>query len=364
MSLVSSSTADLKAFNSSAREGVKVPVKWRVGQIVVSLLILALAIYFNTKGWMSAGRPAPGDTKTALDQFGFVILLAFTWLSTPTVGVIATTTFQESVRKRWLLVLLAFSLVLLASSVLFVGIQPGSETALLRDYCTGFIIGITMLMAIFLGVSLVPPEIERRTILTILAKPVNRMEFILGKFLGLCLTLLVNLVLMVLIFFTTYILFEIQRQGYSAAMAVDMANQHPGLKFDVLNLANAFALHYGQLIIMAALSLVLSLVVSHVTALVGAFVIYFAGQMSSYWGVMGSGSGDDTVAQHMPKAAQGAMHIMYFLLPRLDRFDVRSQLVTEAPVFFNYVWKSWSAGLVYVGALLLIGYLVFSDREF
>jgi hypothetical protein len=55
---------------------------------------------------------------------------------------------------------------------------------------------------------------------------------------------------------------------------------------------------------------------------------------------------------------------MYFLLPRLDRFDVRTQLVTQTPVFFNYIWKSWSAGLVYVGALLLIGYLVFSDREF
>jgi hypothetical protein len=79
---------------------------------------------------------------------------------------------------------------------------------------------------------------------------------------------------------------------------------------------------------------------------------------------MGTGHGEDTVAQNMPKAAQGAMQIMYFLLPRLDRFDVRTQLVTQTPVFFNYIWKSWSAGLVYVGALLLIGYLVFSDREF
>jgi ABC-type transport system involved in multi-copper enzyme maturation permease subunit len=364
MSLVSSSTADLKAMNSRTHQGVNVPASWRIGQVVVSLLIIALAVYFNTKGWMTGPKPVPGDARTLLDQLGFVVLLAITWLTTPTVFVIANTTFQESVRKRWLLVLLIGSLVLLASSVLFVGIQPGSETALLRDYCTGFIIAMTMLMAIFLGVSLVPPEIERRTIFTILSKPVNRMEFILGKFMGLCLTLLVNLVLMVLIFFITYILFEIRRQGYAGAMDVDLAAQHPGMKFDVLNLTNAFVLHFGQLTIMAALSLVLSLVVSHITALVGAFVIYFAGQMSSYWGVMGTGHGEDTVAQNMPKAAQGAMHIMYFLLPRLDRFDVRTQLVTETPVFFNYVWKSWSAGLVYTGALLLIGYLVFSDREF
>jgi len=364
MSLVSSSTADLKAFNSGARQGVRVSARWRAAQVIVTLLILAVALYFNLKGWMSTAKPIPGDSRTLLDQLGFVVLLIITWITTPTAGVIAATTFQESVRKRWLLVLMGFSLILIAASVLFVGLQPGSETAFLRDYCTGFIITMTMLMAIFLGVSLVPPEIERRTIFTILAKPVNRMEFIMGKFLGLCLTLLVNLALMVLIFFVTYVIFEVRRQGYAGAMAIDLSANHPGLKFDLLNLLNAFILHYGQLAIMASLSLVLSLVVSHITALVGAFVIYFAGQMSSYWGVMGSGHGEDTVAQNMPKAAQGAMHIMYFILPRLDKFDVRTQLVTETPVLFNYVWKSWSAGLVYIGALLLIGYLVFSDREF
>ena len=48
----------------------------------------------------------------------------------------------------------------------------------------GFIVIITMLMAIFLGVALVPPEIERRTIFTILSKPVDRLEFLIGKFLG------------------------------------------------------------------------------------------------------------------------------------------------------------------------------------
>lgn len=364
MSLISSSTADLKSLNSTVRDGVKVPMAWRAGQVVVSLIILAVAVFYNTKGWMTGPQPIPGDAKTLLDQLGFVVLLAITWLTTPTAGVIATTTFQESVRKRWLVVLLVFSLVALAASVLFVGVQPGSEAAFLRDYCTGFIIGMTTLIAIFLGVSLVQPEIERRTILTILAKPVNRMEFVLGKFLGLCLTIFVVLFLMVLIFFVTYIVFEVRRQGYNVAMAVDVAAMHPGLKFELVNLSKAYVLHYGLLTIMAALSLVLSLIVSNITALVGAFVIYFAGQMSSYWGVMGTGNGQAEVVNNMPKAAQGAMHILYFMLPRLDRFDVRTQLVTETPVFFNYIWKSWSAGLVYVGALLLIGYLVFSDREF
>jgi hypothetical protein len=55
---------------------------------------------------------------------------------------------------------------------------------------------------------------------------------------------------------------------------------------------------------------------------------------------------------------------VYFLLPRLDRFDVNERLVNMMPVGFNYMWKTVDSGLIYVAALLTISYLVFSEREF
>jgi hypothetical protein len=55
---------------------------------------------------------------------------------------------------------------------------------------------------------------------------------------------------------------------------------------------------------------------------------------------------------------------VYYALPRMDHFDVRQKLVTDDLVSFAFVWKAWSSGLLYIGVLLVIGYLVFSDREF
>jgi hypothetical protein len=220
-------------------------------------------------------------------------------------------------------------------------------------------------MAIFLGASLVPPEIERRTIFTILSKPVNRLEFLIGKFMGLCLTLFLNLLFMSAMFLLSYTIFKVRREGWGGAMSIDVNADHLGLAFDLANMGRALLLDYGQLTIMAALSLMLSLIVSHITAIVFCFIAYFGGQTSSYWEHL-SGSGENEVhpAEHLRGPVQGIVKALYFMLPRLDRFDVRERLVTDLPIAFNYMWKAFGSGLIYVAVLLTIAYLIFSDREF
>lgn len=345
-----------------AREGQTVPARWRIGQFIALALIALLAVYYNTKGHISPPNAQPIAPRSVTDQLAFVILGVLVWLTTPNAGTIAITTLQEAVRRRWLIVLLALGIVMLLASTSLVGLQPGEEERFLRDFGTGFIVTITLLMAIFLGAALVPPEIERRTIFTILSKPVTRLEFLIGKFLGLCLTLFVNLAILSAVYLSVYAFFKIRREGYAAAI-VDVANTHTSVWFDVSNLANAMWLHFGQLVVMAALALCLSLIVSSITAIVFCFITYFGGQMSSYWETMGAHDHEGEGAP-MPKPVQGMMRVIYYLLPRLDRFDVRTQLVTDSPVAFNYVWKAFSSGLIYVAVLLTVAYLVFSDREF
>lgn len=349
-------------------ERVEIPTKWRIGQALVIGLIVLLAIYYNTIGWHSpAGENNPEDARTIFDQFGFVVLVALVWLTTPVAGVIATTTFYEAVRRRWMTALLAFGLVMLALSTFFTWMAQGEEEKFLRDFGVGFIIIMTLLMAIFLGVALVPPEIERRTIFTILSKPVNRLEFLIGKFLGLCLTLLMNLAIMGVLFLITYSLFKIRREGWAPAMLAN-ANPgagHPGLVFDLLNLSRALLLHFGQLTIMAALALTLSLIVTNITAIIFCFVAYFGGQASSFWEhLSGEGAEEGHKTEHLKGPVEGIVKVVYFMLPRLDRFDVRQRLVNDMPIGFNYIWKAFGSGLLYVTVLLTIAYLVFSDREF
>ena len=115
--------------------------------------------------------------------------------------------------------------------------------------------------------------------------------------------------------------------------------------------------------VMAALALLLSLVVSHITAIIGCFMVYFGGQMSSYWQNLGE-RGEEGAAPALSGPMQGLVKVVYYMLPRLDRFDVREKLVTDAAIGFGYVWRAWGSGLVYSAILLVIAAIIFSDREF
>ena len=107
--------------------------------------------------------------------------------------------------------------------------QPGSQQKFLRDYGLGFTVIITLIAAVFLGVALITPEIERRTILTILSKPVTRIEFLVGKYLGLMLTLVFNLVVMGSIFLLSYALFVVQKDGVDALNGGQFVREHRAL---------------------------------------------------------------------------------------------------------------------------------------
>jgi len=338
-------------------------MKWRAGQMVVLGLIFLLAIYYFTIGWKSGTKETGvADSRTAMDAIGFLILAGLTWLCTPTAGVIAMTTFQEALRRRWMTAMLAFAVVLLGLSTLFTWMQSGTEEKFLRDFGIGFIIIITLLMSIFLGVALVPPEIERRTIFTILSKPVDRLEFLIGKYLGLCLTLFVNLAIMGSLFLLSYAIFKVRNDADGLAGAMASSSVRPGLMFDLANMAKALVLQFGQLMVMSSLALTMSLIISSITAIVFCFMAYFGGQMSSYWEHLSGNDGGSEA--HLSKGLQGVVNAVYFMLPRLDRFDVRERLVTDLAINFNYMWKAMGSGLIYVAALLTIAYLVFSDREF
>ena len=360
---------------SSATETLPVPAKWRVAQLFLIALVLIGAIAYNLffvpwpfilKAMQASNIKAALTLFSLGEQLGFVLLAAMIWLCTPAAGTVAVATLQEALRRRWVIGFLAFSTIVLLFSGSLTFVQLGEEQRFLQDMGTGFIIAMTILIAIFLGVTLVPPEIERRTIFTILSKPVNRLEFLLGKFYGLCLTLFVCLFWLSAVFLIVFVVFSL-RQNPAAWSTGTSNNEAATLGFQTLNLAKALILHYGQLIVLAALSLMLSLIVTPITAITFCFLAFFGGQMSSYWGHLG-GEGHDAHAEEAGHGLNGAMQnvvkIVYYALPRMDHFDVRPQLVTDTVIAIPVMWKAWSGGLIYVSVLLTIAYLIFSDREF
>ena len=108
------------------------------------------------------------------------------------VGIVALNTFREAVRDRVLYNLVFFALVMIAASILVGQISIGIESMVILTLGLSAISVIGLLIAVFIGVALVSKEMEKRTLYALLAKPVRRWEFLLGKFGGLILTLAVN----------------------------------------------------------------------------------------------------------------------------------------------------------------------------
>src|SRR5215204_4376627 len=105
---------------------------------------------------------------------------------------IATNAFREAVRDRVLYNLVLFVLLLTAAAVFIGELSGGQERKVIVDLGLSAMLLCGVFIAIFVGVGLVYKEIERRTIYAVFSKPVGRGEFLVGKYLGLCLTLLVN----------------------------------------------------------------------------------------------------------------------------------------------------------------------------
>lgn len=105
---------------------------------------------------------------------------------------IASNTFREAVRDRVLYNLIAFA-ILLSGAAIFVGeISIGIEQLVVVNLGLTAVTLFGIVIAIFIGIGLVSKEIEKRTLYTVLSRPVRRWEFVIGKFLGLAGTLVVN----------------------------------------------------------------------------------------------------------------------------------------------------------------------------
>src|SRR5688572_5250560 len=110
--------------------------------------------------------------------------------------VIAKNTFREAVRDRVLYNLVLFVLLIVACAILLGDLTDGQEARTIVNIGLNAMLLFGAFIAIFVGVGLVSKEIEKRTVFAVFAKPVGRGEFILGKYIGLCLTLLVNVAVM------------------------------------------------------------------------------------------------------------------------------------------------------------------------
>ena len=114
---------------------------------------------------------------------------------------IALNVFKESVRDKVLYNLVFFAVMLIAVSYLLGELTAGQDVKIIKDLGLAAMSVFGLFIAVFIGIGLVSKEVERRSIYSLLAKPISRQQFIVGKYLGLVLTLLVNVTVMTIAYY-------------------------------------------------------------------------------------------------------------------------------------------------------------------
>lgn len=137
---------------------------------------------------------------------------------------IALNTFKEAVRNRILYILLIFAIVLLLFSGVVRELTISAQEQVIRSLGLGCINIFGLLIAVFVGIGLVYNELDKKTIYTIVSKPIDRWQFILGKYFGLLLTIYVNILIMAAFF---YAALYFQEYTGDAAMASFYASFEP-----------------------------------------------------------------------------------------------------------------------------------------
>jgi ABC-type transport system involved in multi-copper enzyme maturation permease subunit len=261
---------------------------------------------------------------------------------------VALNVFKESVRDRVLYSLVAFASLLIGVSYLIGQLTAGQDIKIIKDLGLAAISTFGLLIAIFIGIGLVWKEVERRSIYSLLAKPVSRPEFIIGKFVGLALTLLVNVATMTVAFYAVLAYMNTQfsdnvRASWPAP-AVD-----PGM-------LRAVALIFVELLVVTAIALFFSTFSSPFlsAALTGGLWVigHFNTDLRNFEAVVES-----------PVAASLARGL-YYILPNFAAFDIKAQVVYAQPVPSSYLLITAGYGAVYVALLLTGAVTIFARRDF
>lgn len=250
------------------------------------------------------------------------------------IRIIAANTFREALRDRILYLFLGFAVLLLASSKLFGILTVGDQSKIIKDMGLAGTQFFLMLIAVMMSVLLISRDIDSRTVYSILAKPVRRSQFLLGKFAGLLATVLVNLVLM-----TAVLMFFVWVYGGGLDPRLMLATGMIGVEMAVL----------------VAFATLFSVLTRPILGSVFTLAVFVVGHVSQdLW----------LLTRHLPgSVGRTVVSVLYYVVPNLERFDFKTEVVHQLPIPAAAVGFAVLYGLAYTALVLLLACLRFERKD-
>jgi ABC-type Na+ efflux pump permease subunit len=278
---------------------------------------------------------------------------------------ITTNTLTELTRQKAFYVLLLFALILIGSSVFMARFTFQQEFQILKDVSLGAMSIFSSLLAIVATARLIPQDIEDRTIYTILAKPVPRFEYLVGKLFGALLLLVISIAVMTVLFVAVLYFRE---QAVLNETAHELSRAPEEQLNDALNAIRTAGLNLdifagvGVIFLKACLLAALTLFVStfattNIFTVVVMLVVYFIGHLQSmareYW----------LQQQGASWLTQGFLALVALIFPDLQAFNLTDEIVAGAIIPLAIFTKTALLGVFYVAIYTLAATVVFYGKE-
>jgi ABC-type transport system involved in multi-copper enzyme maturation permease subunit len=261
---------------------------------------------------------------------------------------IAVNVFKESVRDRVPYNLAIFAVLMIAASFLIGQLTAGQDVKIIKDLGLAATSVFGVFIAIFIGIGLVSKEVERRSIYSLLSKPISRPQLIAGKYAGLVLTLAVNVAVMTIALYAVLGYMTVTESAEFKS-AWDAPGTDPALM-------KAIFLIFVELMLITAVALFFSSFSTPLLSAALTFGLYIVGHFNAdlrnFEKVV-----DSKVVAWMARG-------LYHLLPDLSAFDVKTEVVHGLPVPAGYIAMTTAYGVLYIAVLLLVATLIFSRRDF
>ncbi len=249
--------------------------------------------------------------------------------------IIAKMSLLENSRKQVFHVLCLLMLAIIAGSSLLSILTEGVKLKILKDLCMTCVLFGGAALSIALGSAAIPGDVESRTIHPIIARPVTRAQYVLGKFLGTFITVALGMLAMSVIFAGLIYAYQGTCDGFLAICVL----------FAVLEAA-----------VMTAVATALSTAASPAVTAMVSFLVYVCGTAKiGYFSGLIQGSSD--------ALSRFVFGILYHALPNLECFNLKTALVHQDAVPAGYLAQVAGYGICYVAFVILLASLHFSRKE-
>lgn len=264
---------------------------------------------------------------------------------------IALITFKEGIRNRAIYGITLFALLLFGATALVAIMVPREVGKVAVDMALSTISFTGLILVLFIGINLMAKDLDKRTIYTVLSRPISRLKYILGKFLGMILLVVVTMSVLSLMAMAAIILLKMTHADYFTRFSWPLIALSVSLTIFMLIVLSAVSFLFASFTSTSFITLVLTII----TYIIGSSLSGVKALVESPPQEIGFAVSPVTI-----KMIQAA----YYIFPNLSLFDVKLQAAHGISVSSTFVVWSLLYGLVYITLSITLAALIFRKKEF